>query len=521
MREKKPSSPRVILNDDGSNFLYAWDDLGAEDLRTYLARWKGTHIDMVAYCVAFGGYVCYYESQVAEPIGSGFALTDRVKQARWAHNRERLRREVGDYIGFVFSTLRELGIPALASFRMNDAHMSSDPVGPVAGRFWMNHPEWRLGDPFGYYKSCMDYAVPAVREYLRQLVLEVIERYPDIDGVELDGLRSPFFFKEGKGREHAPVMTDFIRQIRADLDAAARARGRGRYLLRVNVPRSPELSLETGMDAAAWDAERLVDVISPGCYGTDFQPPIERWKKILKRGTPVHAYINCGRIGSQYHSLEEYRGAAANAYGAGADGIYLFNFPCLDELSSLLLRPLDQRPFPPPDFTARCWHPDIPRTRRAIYELGDRKVLAHKDKTFLFYTQPPFYRHYPQEQASLDRLAPKPADLVFRCYEDLPKAKEIRIELKLTGISIHDDFEFRLNGKRLRSDLVRRLHAPGGRDARIHGTPLEPYSLYTLSPSAKMFRRGENRLMVSLKEKASNLFGKIEVREMEVHVRYE
>ena len=32
-----------------------------------------------------------------------------------------------------------------------------------------------------------------------------------------------------------------------DLDAAARTKGRDRYLLRVNVPRTPELALDWGM----------------------------------------------------------------------------------------------------------------------------------------------------------------------------------------------------------------------------------------------------------------------------------
>ncbi|MBM4085952.1 MAG: hypothetical protein FJ272_14295 [Planctomycetes bacterium] len=514
-----PRKPRLILNDDASNFLYAWDDLGVEDLKVYLSRLRGTQVGMVAYCVAFGGYVTYYESEVAEPVGAGFRLTDRVKQRRWFHNRERLRREVGDYIGFVFATLREMGIPALASFRMNDAHMSSDPSGPVAGRFWMNHPEWRLGQPFGYYASCLDYAVPAVREYLRRLVNEVVAKFPDIAGIELDGLRSPFFFKDGKGRENAPIMTDFIRQIRADLDAAARARGRERYLLWVNVPRSPELALECGMDVAAWDDQGLVDGVSPGCYGTDFQLPIERWKAALGR-TLVHAYVNCSRVGSQYLSLEEYRGAAANAYAAGADGIYLFNFPCLDELSSLLPRPIAQRPFPPPDFKAQCWHPDLTHTRQALHELGDPEALVRKDKKFLFYTEPPSYRHWPPEQASIERLAPRPAELCFRCYEDTAQAVEARLDLKLVGVTIRDHFALALNGQPVAESRIQRLHAPGGRDTRIHGTRLEPYSLYTVDVRDGL-RRGENRLTVALTARDPDLLGRIEVREMELSIGHE
>ena len=88
-------------------------------------------------------------------------------------------------------------------------------------------------------------------------------------GIELDGMRSPFFFKVNEGVKNAPLMTELIGQIRGDLDPA-RAKGRSRYLLRVNVPRTPELALECGLDVAAWNRDGLVDGISPGCYNNDF-----------------------------------------------------------------------------------------------------------------------------------------------------------------------------------------------------------------------------------------------------------
>ncbi len=512
--------PRIILNDDGSNFLYSWDDVDSRDLRVYLSRLEGTQVDMVAWCVAFGGYVTYYESTVAEPVGSGFSFTDSVKRARWARNRARLAEEVGDYVGFAIETLGEMGIPVLASFRMNDAHMSSDPTGPVAGRFWMNHPQWRIGEPFGYYASCLDYAVPAVREYLRRLVLEVLELFPGIAGIELDGMRSPFFFRDGEGRRNAPIMTSLIREIRRDLDEAARLTGGARYLLRVNVPRSPRLALECGMDVAAWAEEELADGISPGCYNTDFQIPIEEWKELLGDGMAIHAYANCSPAMGRYMSLKDYRGAAANAWAAGADGIYLFNFPCLDELAGLIPRPMGQRPFPTPEFGAQGWHPDLTEVRRALYEVGDAETLASLDKRFLFYAQPQKYRHYVPEQAAIDRLEPEPAELVWRAFEDWGESTRARIELKLVGVTVRDQFEIRLNGEPLPENAVERLHAPNGRDARVHAIALEPYSLYVIEPDASVLRRGENTLTVVLTERDPHLFGEIEVRELEVSVRH-
>ncbi len=521
MSASDPARPRIIFNDDGSNFLYAWDDLGADDLRTYLSYLDDTHVDMVAWCVAFGGYVTYYESRVAERIGTGFLVTDRVKQRRWAHNRERLAREAGDYCGFVFDTLREMGIAPLASFRMNDAHMSSDPVGPVAGRFWMNHPEWRIGEPFGYYRSCLDYAQPAVREYLRKLVMEAVEKFPDIAGIELDAMRSPFFFRDGQGRANAPVMTEFMRTVRGDLDEAAERMGRDRYYLRVNVPRSPELALECGLDVGAWDGDELVDGISPGCYPTDYRVPIEAWKSLLGDRTAVHSYVNCSPGTGQYHSVEEYRGAAANAYGAGADGVYLFNVPCqMTELPGLIPRPVDQPPFPPPEFREQCWHPDITRVPQVLSELGDPGLLAGLDKCFLFHVEDQSYRHYPPEPDSIDRHGAHTIEVPWRCYEDYGGAEEIAIEVKLVAVTIRDEFELAVNGEPPASERVERLHAPTGRDERVHWRKLEPYSLYRIDATGLPLQHGDNTLTVTLTEQEPDLFGQIKVRDLEVTVRY-
>ncbi|MCX6910602.1 MAG: hypothetical protein NTY01_21530 [Verrucomicrobia bacterium] len=511
----KPVHPRIIYNDDGFNFLTLGDDLSVKDLRAYLSRLRGTQVDLVAYCVAEGGYVTLYESEIADPLGSGYATWDKVKLRRIAHNRERLRAEAGDYIGAVFSILREMKLPVVASIRMNDAHMSSDPKGPLAGQFWKKHPEWRLGAPYGYYASCLNYAVPEVRDYLRRLAREIITKFPDIAGIELDGLRSPFFFKPDEGRKNALLMTELIRQIRSDLDAAARAKGRDRYLLRVNVPRTPELALDWGMDVAAWDRDGLVDGVSPGCYNADFQPPVELWKKHLSGRVAVHAYINCSPATAMYLSLEQYRGAAANAYAAGADGVYLFNFPCLDELSSLLPRPANQPAVPPPDFRAQCWHSDFVQTRQALRELGDAAGLARKDKHYLFYMGPSPYRHYTQEVASIDRAAPKPAELSFRCYH-AANAKKVTLKLKSVGVTTREQFSFSLNSQPIASERIQRLHAPGGRDARIHSIKLEPYSQFEFDLSRDMLHSGDNRLTVSLTDKESDLTGKIELLELEL-----
>lgn len=512
--------PRLILNDDASNFIYSRDNLTAADLRAYLARYAGTQVDTVAYCVAFGGGLCFYNSEIAERLGTGFLVSDKFKTHRVADNLRRLADEAGDYIGLVFATLKQLGLPALASFRMNDAHMSSDPTGYMAGRFWQDHPQWRLDPSYKYYASCMNYEVPAVRAFLRALVNEVVEKFPDIAGVELDAMRSPFFFNPGQGPAGAPLLTELIGQIRDDLDTAASKRHGERYLLNVNVPRSPELALECGLDVAEWRRRGLVDVVSVGSYDPEMQLPIEAWRAQLGDDTHLMAYLNCSPQTAVYLSRPQYRAAAANAYGAGADGITLFNVPCSDELCGMVPRPMDEPLIPLPAFRGVCWHPDIQDCWKVLHELGSPEALEGKDKHYLFYVQEKEYRHKAPGPIRLARLAGGSAEVPFRLYEDASGASTLELRVKTAGVSVNDAFDFALNGRPIDGAVIERTHAHRGRDARIHPVPLEPYSQFKIPLEAVGLRRGENVLKLELVRSERNLFTPIRICELEIVVNY-
>ena len=73
-------------------------------------------------------------------------------------------------------------------------------------------------------------------------------------------------------------------------------------------------------------------------------------------------------------------------------------------------------------------------------------------------------------------------------------------------------------------DLVRAAHhvfvASGGRDARVHSIPLKPYSQYIVTLTPEMLQCGENRLAVSLSKGEPELFGTIELVELELFLDY-
>jgi len=53
-----------------------------------------------------------------------------------------------------------------------------------------------------------------VREHFFERVIEFAELYPQIDGIELDAMRSPYFFLPDKGEEKALLFTALLRRIK-------------------------------------------------------------------------------------------------------------------------------------------------------------------------------------------------------------------------------------------------------------------------------------------------------------------
>ena len=91
------------------------------------------------------------------------------------------------------------------------------------------------------------------------LIVETLDRY-DIDGLELDFMREPYLFSANKEAEGAPILTEWIRQVRKKVDAAAAKRGHP-ISLGVRAPSRPETASKMGIEAVDWAKEGLIDVL--------------------------------------------------------------------------------------------------------------------------------------------------------------------------------------------------------------------------------------------------------------------
>lgn len=514
--QSPPAPGSLTLNDDGYVFLHMNDDLDRDDLRRYLQSYCRPGVDTVAYCVGDMSWPTLHPTRVGVHYDVLREGAD-ASRTRMLGNLDNFESERGGYFGAVFEILREYDKRVLASFRMNDAHFTSTD-NPNVSEFWKQHTRLALGPDYGYYGGCLNYEHEAVRAHFFDRVMESVELYPEVDGVELDAMRSPYFFPPGRGAECASLFTDLVRKIREALASQANRLSRKNYVLAVNAPLTPALAMECGLDCAAWDAEGLLDRVSVGAYQASMDAPIEQWKEKLAHGTPVFAYINCSAQTGQYLGLEEYRAAAANAHARGADGIYLFNYPCLFELAMQVPGPVDDVSMSLPDMRGHR-QPDLSQVGRALDEIGRADALRGKNKRYLFYfNNDSRYRHYAPTLDGLDRNTEDGVlSAQFYCYEEYGQASKITLRFKIENVARSERFGVRLNGERLEPTV---FFAASGRDSRTHTVTLGPYLQLECALYPELLSKGENVLEITPTRLHPRLSTTITLAEIELIVHY-
>lgn len=342
-------SRRLILNEDCNHFAYcrSADEMTPEGVDGLVDVYaQGTQVGNLVFNVnAMRSSVA---GKVKQAFWDGFdpdAGNDQPFFAAAPEHAETIRKWVGNML-----LLHQRGIDPYQrwirrsrfhaakgwiSVRMNDIHNVENPRHPMHDRLWTEHPEyWRTG--WREYEwpadRQFDYEHEAVRAHHLAYIRECVERY-DMDGLELDWLRQPWCFRPGHEQRGAELLTDFTAEVRRMLDRRA-AQVKHPIRLAARIPSQPEVARRMGYDAVAWARRGLVDLVvpTPGFGNTDFDMPVELWKRLLE-GTSAELAPGLEILvspfpfaGFRYLSLENVRAAAATLLDRGADYIYLFNY---------------------------------------------------------------------------------------------------------------------------------------------------------------------------------------------------
>ncbi|MBQ2820793.1 MAG: hypothetical protein IJF17_04325 [Thermoguttaceae bacterium] len=321
-----------VINEDDSHFFGSRspEQMTLEGLHAFVDQYADTKVTHLFLCP--GSQCACFASRTRSPI---WTELDRDPENRWLNNAKKLHDSgLNPYVVWT-ARCREKKISPWVTLRMNDVHNAPEREHWIHSEFRRNNPQfWRVPDCESkkWVEYALNYAHQEVREYQLAFVNEMLELC-DVDGIELDWMRFGYHLTPGKEAEEAPILTEFVADVRKLADEWGIRRGH-KILVSVRVPTHPEAAAGLGMDAVRWAKLGLVDWIVPSPFWTssDFDIPVHLWKERLA-GTNVklipcleHSAAACPWLPRLPNSLEMLWGWADTMSARGADGHYLFNW---------------------------------------------------------------------------------------------------------------------------------------------------------------------------------------------------
>ena len=489
----RPKQRRIIVNRD-AGMPSEWDKGRDDYVERHFPTLEGTQADTVFWCFD-EGTTAGYESGVRELqrywwIDEAGILRETSETAA---GLARAIAEGNDPPKVVVEEAHQRGLEVFFSFRINGHEDSYIPA--EMPQFKKDHPEYMLkGHVPDKVGTALNFAIPEVRRQRLAVIEEVLEKY-DFDGIEIDWMRSPYYFREHQEYRLRYLLTDMMRAFRWMVDARSKEAGR-RLGLAVRVPETVESALLDGCDVETWAREGLMDILSLGSGATYCD--VTRFRRITE-GSGLQIYPCVYAYGRFYKSYttEILRGIAADYWAQKPDGMYTFN-----------------------------WGPN--HDPLAMNEIGSPQTLAGKDKMFVAYIglpdkPDPYYPHN-------WRLTLLPSEL-WPVFEETPlvapldvaddvagaarsgKLAELRLRLVLEGATATDAFAVTLNGRPLEATA---FEAGQPADSKIE----QDGGCLISSPEAALVRQGRNDVGIRLVERKADAQKPIVVHAVDLLVRY-
>ena len=164
-----------------------------------------------------------------------------------------LEKEGTDMISATLCRAKEDGMEAFITYRVNDLHFTDTTetgnTANLVSDFWRDHPEYWVNENIGWHSAgAFDFAHKEVREYKLNVITEQLEKYGAlIDGYGLDFMRFIVYFKSNKGEKNAPLMTELVKTVKAEVDKQSGKFGK-KILLSAQVPTSIDDCLKKGLE---------------------------------------------------------------------------------------------------------------------------------------------------------------------------------------------------------------------------------------------------------------------------------
>ena len=464
------------------------DPARREDLVEWVDSLAHHGIDTYAQAIYAQGWTVFFRS-------------DRFEyDARPQHQRFTSMMDAGiTPLEVLIEQTHKRGMAFIAKFRMNDRHGNGD----QGARFILDNPALQLSE----FPGGQDFSFEPVRDYVFSVADEVVERF-DVDGLLFNYIRHGHCFPTYVARDRQLVMTGFLQRIREMLDRRG-AQQRKSLTLGVMIPQTLEECHNLGFDIPTWIRKGIVDYICPcDFHFADFNAPYEEFSQLTRTSDcmlyPTLSPMLCRGDDKALLTPENYRALAQNFYGAGADGVSVFNY---------------QYHWARKGGTARYPGPveGYPLSLSYLSDLRDPKTVASQTRHYRFH--PLWAGVSPigtvkDDKTILTREVGSIGEYRFRLCEGSTPGTQVVLYFTAQGLLPQDKIAVEVNGTEVR-DFQRVFHADG--QLETFGRPLPPFSSVWFKLNQESLNNGDNHLKVGLTHSADTN-SEIVIDEVEVVV---
>ena len=421
--------PRLIYYNDGHHFHAKRVD---PPLNQHKMHWPvdevvGTGVELLVLGLGYGD-VYFHDSKVGRTVDEEKQVWENFIDWRIMRMVKDAREMGTDQVREVIKRGRHMGLPVFPSLKMQSGNEYRSPR--CGWLKWEHGAAVCLGE--GEEEPwCYDYAKELVRRDKLAMIREMLEDY-GADGMELDFMFRPRYFKRAEVEEGIAVMNEFIAAVRALANEVGAAQER-RIPLLARVYHRREENLACSLDVETWLSAGHIDYVVGQVSDNLFETGLAdgAWLVEAAEGAGAAAYIRPAHIvydeRTIFPHIEMFRALGQTLEWRGFSGMYLGYLP---------------------------W-PFAQREYQILREVAYPEVVERHDKRYLL--QP---REGEAEATTTPaRLLPavlrqgQTARISIVVADDLDGARrdgEMRpplLVIRLANFCIEDEIEIRFNGR--------------------------------------------------------------------------
>ncbi|MBM3933520.1 MAG: hypothetical protein FJ319_04345 [SAR202 cluster bacterium] len=327
--------PRLIYYSDAHHFHGKRLDppLNMHKMRWPVDELLGTGVEMLTFGLGFGD-VFFHQTKIGRIIGQdqetwkSFINWRIMRMVKDAHSMGT------DQLQEVIRRSRQMRLPVFPSLKLQDPAAPGD---ERCGRLKMTKgKEVTLGvsdSRFPDYKTewCYDYANEQVRNEKLALLREVLEDY-QAEGIDLDFMFFPLYFKEADTEKNIPIMNQFVAEVKRMASEVEGRQGREVPVM-ARVWSRKEENLRFGLDPESWLRSKSVDMVVAQPAGQMMDTGIREaaWLAESANAAGAAAYFRTPRkvsdVRTNIANIEMYRAASQTLFAQGFTGMFLGYLP--------------------------------------------------------------------------------------------------------------------------------------------------------------------------------------------------